>query len=145
MSRAGTGCAPESPGNYSTHIVALLTVRGRDVLDHLRESGALTYAELLTRATGIRAGDREAASQYLASIAHSLETAELTTDERRRIYKLRKKWTTRADGTDPRWNAYGVRPGRPKALPKKYSNPEDEDPLLASIMRKYGTPIVEEP
>jgi hypothetical protein len=88
----------------------------------------------------------------LTAIGVTLDTEALSTDERRRIYKLRKKWTYRADGQDLRWNALGSRPGRTAKQTqgklggggKNRRNEEESDPLLASILKKYGTPLPED-
>jgi len=104
----------------------------------------MTYADLLRRAALIPAGDRQSAGELLPIIASLLDSGDgvISTDQRRRLYKLRKKWAERADGRDPRWSKVGSKPGRPssRSASARPRNEEEHDPLLASIMRKYSTP-----
>lgn len=99
---------------------------------------------LITKASSIKAGDTLTASQFLDDIGRVLDQEELATDDRRRLYKLRKKWTSRATGRDARWMTVGSKPGRPSAHISRghitARHEEDSDPLLASILKKFGEP-----
>lgn len=107
----------------------------------------MNYPDLLTKAGSIRGGDCKAATDLLNDITVALDTEALSTEERRRLYKLRKKWTSRANQTDERWMALGSRPGRTTGVLKTEQRKrlaEERDPLLASILRKFGTPLPED-
>lgn len=94
------------------------------------------------------AGDTGGAGQFVQAIEHALEYTALSLPERRKLYKLRKRWRNRATGVDLRWLVHGSKPGRPahpraqvvhpNELNGKY-NPEQDDPLLKSIIEKYGS------
>jgi hypothetical protein len=108
---------------------------------------ALTYEEILGRQpASTSGGDRVAARTFVDFLSVQLAggVGHLNDSQRHYLLKLRSKWQERADGRDTRWNEYGSRPGRPhaKAKPRRghYKREEDADPLLASILRKFGTP-----
>ncbi len=53
----------------------------------------------------------------------------------------------RADGQDERWNTYGTAPGRSAVQPKARKSKaemardvEESDPLVRSLLQKYGAP-----
>lgn len=99
---------------------------------------------LLVAASTIQAGDTLGASDIVDTAQHLLDTEDMSSDDRRRLYKLRKKWTARSLGLDTRWKTQGSKPGRPltaKHGKNPIRNEEQDDPLLASIIRKFGTPI----
>jgi hypothetical protein len=102
----------------------------------------VTLKELLTTAGRVLGGDKIAAGRIVETIITLLDTEAMSGDDRRRLYKLRKKWDSRAQGSDQRWNVHGSSPGRPKKLITKRrtarQRDEDNDPLLARILAKYG-------
>lgn len=98
------------------------------------------------------AGDRALAAQFVAVLSAAIEakTADLSDSQRNYLYKLRTKWDQRAKGEDSNWNLYGSRPGRRKSVvvdkaatvdPTVYGTEEQRDPLLSSLMRKFGKPL----
>jgi len=107
----------------------------------------MTYAALLAHTNTIRAGDRVGAEQICSEITLLLDAGseDLTDDGRRYLYKIRKKWTARADGSDTRWQSRGSQPGRGKSSSRRGSatvrNEEEHDPLLARLIQKFGTPL----
>jgi len=109
----------------------------------------MNYEDILARQPdSTTAGDRSAAGSFVEFLSLQIETGigHLNGSQQRYIYKLRARWQVRTDGKDGRWNTHGTRAGRPfsKRTPKlssTYKREEDDDPLLASILRKYGTPV----
>jgi hypothetical protein len=84
-----------------------------------------------------------------------LDSEDLTTDQRRYLYKLRTKWETRANGDDDRWNTHGSAPGnrkRPKAVAKRTGrrtavvddSEEPYDDVVKSILQKFGNLTLED-
>jgi hypothetical protein len=109
----------------------------------------MNYEEILARQpASTSAGDRSAAQAFVAFLSLQITGGleHLNGSQQRYLYKLRSRWEVRAAGDDPRWNETGSRPGRPRAPIRKtppqgnYRREEETDPLLASILRKYGTP-----
>jgi hypothetical protein len=111
----------------------------------------VTYEQILARQPASHViGDRIAATEFVDFLGAEILAgiSALTDSQRAYLYRLRAKWQLRADGNDPIWNVQGSRAGRPagsgkKRPPKKspYGHEEDHDPLLASLMRKYATPL----
>ena len=105
----------------------------------------MTYLAILARGAQIVAGDLPAADRLLQDVSTLLDTEALSTDERRRLYKFRSKWAKRARGEDYRWNAVGVKAGRPSTVQKQATararGEAVDDPLVLSLTRKYGKPI----
>ena len=110
-----------------------------------------TYEEILARQPkSTQAGDAKAAEDFavfLSTILVSSEKDTLTESQRVYLYRLRTKWDTRSRGEDLRWNMTGTKPGRPAHLsstPKRTRHdPDEDDPLFVSLVRKYGTPVSE--
>jgi hypothetical protein len=100
----------------------------------------LTYPELLAKANAITAGDTHAAQALLDDIGHVLDSQDLSTDQRRNLYKLRKKWSARASGADTRWLTFGSAPGnKSRKRTRDGDKYPSDDPLVESIIRKYGS------
>lgn len=109
----------------------------------------MTYEQLLGRQPlSTQAGDRNAAREFVAAISAFIEGSDaalLDVSQKNYLYKLRQKWNLRAKGEDEAWNQYGSTPGRRKkpandsSVDKTaYGDGEEMDPLLASIISKYG-------
>lgn len=108
----------------------------------------MTYPELLAMQPA-SAGTPATAAEYAQMLTRYLETEDtsaLTRAERNYLYRLRQKWTKRAEGRDARWRRGGIAPGRktemagqPAATPTA-DDDGDLDPLSASLIRKYGRP-----
>jgi hypothetical protein len=58
------------------------------------------------------AGDHDAARAYLDRILAAIEQGKWSMGERARLYRLRDKWTLRANGKDARFEVVGTRAGR---------------------------------
>jgi hypothetical protein len=98
------------------------------------------------------AGNVQAAARFVQAITtalHGDNLRGLSESQKNYLYKLRGKWEKRAAGQDAQWNAYGTRPGRRKSVskdnsaqldPTVYGAEDERDPLLSSLMAKYGTP-----
>jgi hypothetical protein len=113
----------------------------------------VTYEQLLNVAPGTsQIGDVSAAKEYSETLSAALQDADaFTASQRVYLYRLRTKWDKRAAG-DASWQV----PGRPiKETTRKESQSiaaksmrrherENESPLLATIMQKFGTPRVDE-
>lgn len=112
---------------------------------------ALSYEQILERSPkSTDAGDKLAALEFVSLLTQVLTgqgTEQLSNAQKNYLYKMRVKWQQRGEGRDLRWNSMGTKPGRAKkvsATVRGYRNEEETDPLLASLLRKYGTPRVEE-
>lgn len=111
-----------------------------------------TYEGLLALQPVSRlAGNKAEAARFVQAISDFLKTGTakvLPTAQQNYLYKLRQKWEKRARGQDLAWMQTGSKPGRKKKPevskteldPTVFGNEDEIDPLLASIMRKYGTP-----
>lgn len=112
----------------------------------------MTYEQLLQlQPVSTASGDCVLAGRFVDQLSayikgHGLST--LSDAQKNYLYKLRAKWSLRAQGKDTSWTAGGSRPGR---KPMKHASPqkvdrttygtEDElDPLLADVIHKFGTP-----
>lgn len=110
----------------------------------------MTYEQLLTRMpASALAGDRGAAQHFVDEINSALSggVSTLTISNKNYLYKLRTKWELRARGKDANWSAHGSKPGRKKKIVSErnvdttaFGSEDELDPLLASLIRKYGTP-----
>lgn len=112
---------------------------------------AFSYEGVLARQPlSTQAGDKIAAAEFCSLLTLVLQGQGVDTlvdAQKNYLYKLRAKWQLRADGKDTRWNTTGSKPGRGKKVVKprrEYRMEEADDPLLASLMRKYGLPVRED-
>lgn len=120
----------------------------RDTDSDRTHQGTVTYSDVLAKAIAIQAGDIAAATALVDSIVQLLQTSDLVTNQRRYLYRLRRKWARRAAGTDHRWLVWGAESGnktrrRTRRQQVSVSPPQynDDDPLVQSILHKFGTPI----
>lgn len=112
----------------------------------------MTYEDILARHGQITAGDLLAAKSFLGTLDSylALSSGALTPARRNYLYTLRKRWRARADGLDLRWSTHGSKPGRKKRAslepkqahvdPTAFGAEDEMDPLLASLVRKFGAP-----
>lgn len=114
----------------------------------------MTYEQLLGKQPASTVvGDRVIAQKFVdvidAQLASGNTSSEFTVSQRTYLYKLRAKWSTRAKGNDTSWNTYGGKPGRRKGISDKsskvdttvYGDEDQMDPLLKSLLSKYGEPL----
>lgn len=113
----------------------------------------MTYEQLLACAPGTsKIGDVSSAQEYTTVLSVALQDVDqFTASQRVYLYRLRTKWEKRAAG-DASWQL----PGRPmKETSRKESQSiaaksmrrherENESPLLATIMSKFGKPREDE-
>lgn len=108
----------------------------------------MTYEDILARQPqSTQAGSLPEAERFATFLSATLASSEkdhLTESQRVYLYRLRAKWDKRAKGEDVRWNVVGSKPGRPgkssSKVKRAHRDPDEDDPLFVSLMRKYGTP-----
>ncbi len=110
----------------------------------------MTYEQLLQQQPpSTAAGDLSAAKAFVDAISQALSRnliPDLTVANQNYLYRLRAKWQQRAHGKDAAWMQYGSKPGRrPHAARKRgnvdptaYGSEDELDPLLRSLLKKYG-------
>lgn len=107
----------------------------------------MNYEQILERIPKtVTAGDKRIAGAFVEFLeqvfADERMMTALTTSNKNYLYKLRKIWAARADGTDEAWLVKGSAPGRPRSrdiVKRRHEDDDDEtmDDLSRRLVKRY--------